>query len=41
MVNGEEVEDVEVIVYLGATVNKEGGGSRDIANRLQKEHFRD
>ena len=35
MVNGEEVEDVEEFVYLGATVNK-GGGSRDITNRLQK-----
>ena len=34
-VNGEEVEDVEEFVYLGATVNK-GGGSRDITNRLQK-----
>ena len=36
VVNGEEVEDVEEFVYLGATVNKEGGGSRDITNRLQK-----
>jgi len=36
VVNGEEVEDVAEFVYLGATVNKEGGGSRDITNRLQK-----
>ena len=38
MVNGGEVEDVEELVYLGATVNKGGGGSRDITNRLQKAH---
>ena len=36
MVNGEEVEDVEEFVYLGAIVDKEGGGSKDIGNRLQK-----
>ena len=35
-VNGEEVEDVGEFPYLGATVGKEGGGSRDIKNRLQK-----
>ena len=35
MVNGEEVED-EAFPYLGATVDKEGGGSKDITNRLQK-----
>ena len=35
-VNGEEVEDVGEFPYLGATVDKEGGGSRDIRNRLQK-----
>ena len=34
-VNAEEVEDGE-FPYLGATVDKEGGGSRDIKNRLQK-----
>ena len=34
--NGEEVEDVWEFPYLGATFNKEGGGSRDIKNRLQK-----
>jgi len=36
VVNSEEVEDVEEFVYLGATVNKEGGGSRAITNRMQK-----
>ena len=36
MVNGREVEDVEEFLYLGATVDKEGGGSKDIMNRLQK-----
>ena len=35
-VNGEEMEDVGEFPYLGATVDKEGGGSRDIKNRLQK-----
>jgi len=30
-VNGEEVEDVGEFPYLGATVDKEGGGSRDQA----------
>ena len=34
--NGREVEDVEEFPYLGATVDKEGGGSKDIMNRLQK-----
>ena len=36
MVNGWEVEDVEKFPYLGATVDKESGGSKDIMNRLQK-----
>ena len=35
-VNGEDVEDVGEFPYLRATVDKEGGGSRDIKNRLQK-----
>ena len=35
VVNGREVEDVEEFPYLGATVDKEGGGSKDILNRLQ------
>ena len=34
--NGGEVEDVEEFPYLGATVHKDGGGSKDIMNRLQK-----
>lgn len=36
MVNGRAVADVEEFPYLRATVNKEGGGSKDIMNRLQK-----
>ena len=36
MVNGKEVEDVEEFHYLGATVDKEGGGSKGIMSRLQK-----
>ena len=36
VVNGEEVEDVEEFVYLGAIVDKKGRGSKDIRNRLQK-----
>ena len=36
VVNGEEVEDVEEFVYLGAIVDKEGRGSKDIRNRPQK-----
>ena len=35
VVNDEEVEDVEEFVYLGAIVDKEGGGS-NISTRLQK-----
>ena len=36
MVNGREAEDAEEFPHLGATVDKEGGGSKDIMNRLQK-----
>ena len=36
VVNGREVEDVKEFIYLGASVDKEGGGSKDIMNRLQK-----
>ena len=36
VVNGGGVQDVEEFPYLGATVDKEGGGSKDITNRLQK-----
>ena len=35
MVNGEEVEDVEEFAYLGAIVDKDGGGGKDIRDRLQ------
>ena len=35
VVNGEEVEDVEEFACIGAIVDKEGGGSRDIRDRLQ------
>ena len=38
MVNGEEVEDGEEFPYLGATVDKESGGSKDVKNRLQKAY---
>ena len=36
MVNSEEVKDVEEFAYLGAIVEKKGGGSEDIRNRMQK-----
>ena len=36
VVDGEEVDDIEEFTYLGAIVDKEGGGSKDIMNRLQK-----
>ena len=36
VVDGKEVEDVGEFAYLGAIVDKEGGGSKDIRNRLQK-----
>ena len=36
VVNGEEVDDVEELTYLGAIVDKEGGGSKDVIHRLQK-----
>ena len=36
VVTGEEVEDVREFVYLRAIVDKEGGGSKDIRNRLQR-----
>ena len=35
VVNGREVEDVEEFPYLVAMVDKEGGGSKDIMNRLR------
>ena len=36
MVDGEEVDDIEEYTYLGALVDKDGGGSKDIMHRLQK-----
>ena len=36
MVDGEEVGDGEEFTYLGAIVDKEGGGSKEIMHRLQK-----
>ena len=36
VVDGEKVDDLEEFTYLGATVNKEGGGSKDIMQHLQK-----
>lgn len=35
--NGKEVEDIDEFVFLGAIVNKEGGGCKDVGNRLKKE----
>ena len=36
VVDDEEVDDIKEFTYLGAIVDKEGGGSKDIINRLQK-----
>ena len=36
VVSSEEVKDVEEFAYLGAIVEKKGGGSEDIRNRMQK-----
>ena len=36
VVDGEELDDVEELTYLGAIVVKEGEGSKDIMHRLQK-----
>ena len=36
VVDGEEVGDGEEFTYLGAIVDKEGGGSKEIMHRLQK-----
>ena len=36
VVNGEEVEDVEEFACIVDIVDKEGGGSKDIRDRLQK-----
>ena len=36
VVDGEEADDVEELTYLGAIVDKEGRGSKDVMHRLQK-----
>ena len=36
IINGKDVEDVDEFVYLGAKVCKEGGGIKDLKNRLSK-----
>ena len=36
MVDGEEMDDVKEFTSLGAILDKEGGGSKDIMQRLQK-----
>ena len=37
--NGEQVEDVEKFVYVGASSRQElRGGSRDIRHKMQKVH---
>ena len=36
VVDGEEVDDVEEFTYLGATVDKEGGGSKGFECSLRK-----
>ncbi len=33
-INGEQVDDVEELVYLGALLDKEGGTAKDIQHRL-------
>ena len=35
MVDGEEVDDIEEFTYLGAILDKEFEGSKDIMHRLQ------
>ena len=36
IINGQDIEDVDEFVYLGAKVCKEGGGVTDLKNRLSK-----
>ena len=36
VVNSVQVKDVEEFAYLGAFVEKKGGGNEDIRNRMQK-----
>ena len=35
-IEGRHINEVEEFVYLGATVCKEGGGMKDLKNRLSK-----
>ena len=35
-INGEEVEDIDKFVYLGAPLTKSGGGMGDMENRISK-----
>ena len=35
-IDGQDIEDVEEFTYLGATICKEGGGMKDIKNRISK-----
>ncbi len=35
-ISNEEAEDENEFVYLGATMQKDGGGTEDIRNRLSK-----
>ena len=32
----ESIEDVEIFVYLGSKVTKDGGTTQDVAQRIQK-----
>ncbi|XP_048579012.1 uncharacterized protein LOC125560728 [Nematostella vectensis] len=36
VINGKEIEDVSEFTYLGAKVCREGGGMKDLRNRLSK-----
>ena len=36
VVDSKEVDGVEELTYLGAMVDKEGGGNKDVMHRLQK-----
>ena len=35
-IRGKDIEEVEEFTYLGATVCKEGGGMKDLKNRLSE-----
>ncbi len=36
VIDGNRLDDVEEFSYLGATISKDGGGTRDMKNRLSK-----